>query len=69
MAGDRGLIRLIVLVIIGILLLGYFDISIRAIISSPVAQDNLTYLGKLVWYLWENILEPFVGYLYVIVTE
>ena len=69
MQTNRGLVKLILLIVLGILILGYFDISIRAILNSPTTQDNLTYVGKFVLYLWQTFFQPLAGYLYGIVTK
>ena len=66
----RGLISILgmlVIAVIVILVLSYFNISLRAVVGSPVAQDNINYVGgasKTVWdkylkdpahYLWQDV--------------
>jgi hypothetical protein len=41
---SKGFIDTIVLVIIALIVLGYFNIDIKHILSGPVVKDNLMYL-------------------------
>src|SRR3989304_353060 len=68
-----GFIKLIVLIVVAILVLGYFNIRIRDIAEKPETKDNISYvteisskawhsyLSKPVLYFWNNI---FVGILW-----
>jgi hypothetical protein len=53
---QQGIIKLIVLIIIGILILSYFRVDIRRIVESDIAQKNLNYVWGLVQYVWHNFL-------------
>lgn len=44
----RGFINAIILVIITLIILGYFKIDIKSIISTQAVQNNLTYVWELV---------------------
>ncbi|MFA6585715.1 MAG: hypothetical protein WCS86_00960 [Candidatus Paceibacterota bacterium] len=58
--------------IIGILLLGvvlifvlsYFKISVRSVVESPEAQDNITYVGGGTRNLWNDYLQKPASYLW-----
>ena len=49
-----GLIRTLLIIVVGILLLSYFRVDIRNLIENKLTQENLNYLwglAKTVW-LW-----------------
>jgi hypothetical protein len=56
---QRGLVKLIVIVIIGILILSYFRFDIRRLVEDKLTQENLAYVWgwiKLGWsYVWTFI--------------
>ena len=71
---QRGGISILGILFFGftiILVLSYFNISIRVVVESPTTQDNINYVGgagKSLWddylkqpalYFWNNILIPF----------
>lgn len=54
-----GFIKLILLIVIALVVLGFFGYDIRDILSAPKVQDNLTYVWGLVVKIWNNFLaEP-----------
>jgi len=53
----RGIIKLVILIVIGILVLSYFRVDIRQIAESDLAQKNLGYVWGIVQYFWHNFLE------------
>lgn len=67
--GTRGFIKLIILIVIGLIVLGYFGLNIKDILASPVVKENLAYaweIAKHVWntwlaapaqWIWEHILK------------
>ena len=61
---QRGLIKLVLVIIILILVLSYFGFNLRAIVESPVAQENLGYAWGLVVTVWNNYLERPALYLW-----
>ena len=70
---QSGFIKLILLVIIAILVLGYFNIDLKSLAEKPSTKNNIgyvvslgskawnNYLSKPVLYFWNNI---FVGILW-----
>lgn len=59
MEGNRGLIKAILLIVIGLIVLGFFGYNLRDIIASETVNDNLTYVWGLVTAFWNNFLaEP-----------
>ncbi|MFH1979376.1 MAG: hypothetical protein ABII97_03270 [Patescibacteria group bacterium] len=53
---NRGLVKLIILIIIGTIVLGYFGINIRSVIESDIVQDNLGYLWNGTKTIWQDYL-------------
>jgi hypothetical protein len=46
----RGIINTIVLIVVALIILGYYKIDIRDIIQSPLAESNLNYARNVtVW--------------------
>ncbi len=43
----KGFITAIVIIIVALILLGYFNIDIKAVFSSPLVKDNLQYAWDL----------------------
>lgn len=51
-----GFIKLAVILIIVLIVLGYFGFNIQQIIQSPTVSGNLSYAWDLVVSLWNNVL-------------
>lgn len=43
----RGIISTIVLIIIALIILGYFNIDFKSLVQSPIVKDNLAYAWQL----------------------
>ena len=54
---DRGIIKMIILIVIAILILSYFGYNIRSLVNSPNTQDNFSYVGGVVVDVWNNYLK------------
>lgn len=61
---QKGIIKMIVLIVAAILILSYFGYNLRAIVSSPNTQDNFSYVGGILVDLWNNILKVPVTYIW-----
>jgi hypothetical protein len=57
--GNQGLIGTIVLIIVALIILGYFQISFESIIMSPVVQENL----KFAWHVFVQGLVTIWGWI------
>ena len=51
-----GLIKFIVVVVVLIIILGYFSLDIRGIIEHPQVQKNFAYLFGWVEFVWDEYL-------------
>lgn len=60
---NRGLIRQIVVIVIALIVLGYFGISVRQAVQNPTTQDNISYVSTGVASLWDNYLKMPATYL------
>ncbi len=61
---NRGLVRTIILIVIALLILSYFGFNIRAIVNSPVGQENFSYAQELMLKVWNGFLKTPVTYLW-----
>lgn len=48
---------MIIIIVIALIVLGYFGFNIQNIINSPTVQKNLNYAWSLVTYIWQNFLK------------
>lgn len=63
-AGNKGLIRTIVIIVIAILIVSYFGINLRALVTSSTTQDNISYVTTGAINLWNNYLKTPVTYVW-----
>ena len=63
---ERGIsiIGILFLGFILILVLSYFKISVRSVVESPEAQDNINYVGGGTRNLWNDYLKEPASYLW-----
>ena len=60
----KGLIKTIIVVVIALIVLGYFGFNVRDIINSPTVQANLSSAWDLVSNVWNNYLAAPVMYVW-----
>ncbi len=56
-----GLVKAILLIVVALVILGYFGYNLRDIVNSPAVRDNLAYVWGFVVKFWEwvkNLLPP-----------
>lgn len=59
--GSRGFVKTILLIVVGLIVLGFFGYNLKEIIDSPTVNENLTYVWGLVANTWNTfIAEPAV---------
>jgi hypothetical protein len=61
-----GLIGLLILLIIAIIVLGFFGISLRAVFGQGTVRDNLSYAWGTVQNVWNRYLAAPAAYLWSI---
>jgi len=61
---QTGLMKTVIIVIIAVIILGYFGFDLRTIIESDSVQQNLIYVWNFVVNVWNNYLERPALYLW-----
>lgn len=56
MKESRGFIKMILLIVIALVVLGFFGYNLKDIINSPTVKENLQYVWGLTVKLWNNFL-------------
>jgi len=56
-AGNRGLIKAIIIIVVALLILSYFGISLRNLANSPTNQDNVSYIATTTVSVWDGYLK------------
>jgi hypothetical protein len=56
---SRGFIQLIIILVVGLLILGYYGFDLKNFINSPGVQKTLGYLADFFSYLWHAIIGSF----------
>lgn len=52
----KGFLQIIIIIVIALIILGYFSINVADIMASPVVQNNLSYAWNLAKDLWGTYL-------------
>lgn len=61
MTNQGGFIKLVIIIIVIIAILSYFNINIRSITESDLFKENFSYVWNWIVFAWDNYLErPFV---------
>lgn len=60
----KGLIKTIIIIVIALIVLGFFGFNVRDIITSPSVQDNLNYVWGFVANAWDTYLKGPAEYLF-----
>lgn len=65
-SSQKGIVTVIILVVVALIILGYFGFDLRRIVESPQVQENLTYAWNLIklpfLWLWNFIMELWEGF-------
>lgn len=62
---NRGFMRIILLAIVLIALMGYFNIDLRAVFESPVIQK----ITNIAVVAWVSYIKPLIVYLYTSISS
>jgi len=68
-AGNRGLIKMIIIIVVALLILSYFGINLRQIINAPTTQDNFSYVWNATVNIWNDYLKVPATYLWGIFVD
>jgi hypothetical protein len=64
MKQEKGFLRLIILVVIAILLLSYFNYDLQSIVESPQSQKNFGYATGVTMNVWDKYLSAPASFLW-----
>ena len=64
MKSNRGLIKLLILILIALIVLGYYGISVRSAVQNPTTQDNISYIWTGTVAVWNDYLQTPATYLW-----
>ncbi|HXK39343.1 MAG TPA: hypothetical protein VJ837_00720 [Candidatus Paceibacterota bacterium] len=56
-ATEAGFVKIILLIVVGLVVLGYFGINIADVLASPVVRDNLAYAWDVTLRVWDSYLQ------------
>jgi len=59
---NTGIIKFLIIIIVLILLLSYFNIDVRGIIEAPKTQENFSYVYGWIAFVWSEYLANPVRY-------
>jgi hypothetical protein len=62
--GLISILGMIFMTILAVFVLSYFNISIRGVVESPTAQDNIHYVGGASKSVWDKYLKDPAAYLW-----
>ncbi|MES3031237.1 MAG: hypothetical protein V4697_02385 [Patescibacteria group bacterium] len=61
---EQGFIKLIIMIVVALIVLGYFGFDIKKAIESPVARTNIEYAKDATVYVWNKYLKGPATYLW-----
>ena len=61
---QEGLIKLLILIILAVIVLGFFGISLKAIFQKETVKDNLMFVWDMASYVWSRYLTAPANYLW-----
>jgi hypothetical protein len=64
MKTNQGLIKLLILILIALIVLGYYGVSVRSAVENPTTQDNIGYVTTGAEGVWNNYLKVPATYLW-----
>ncbi len=58
------MIKWIIIIVLGLIFLGYIGFDVRKAVEAPTTQSNLTYVKNIAVYVWNKYLEKPATYLW-----
>jgi len=58
---ERGFIKLIIIIIIGVIILSVFNVNIRSIVNNKLVQENFSFLWDWIGDVWHDYLKRPAG--------
>jgi len=53
---NQGFIKIVLIIVIALIVLGFFGFNVKDIVEAPLVQNNLNYAWGLVVWVWDNYL-------------
>lgn len=63
-AGNRGFLKLVIIIVVALLILSYYGFDLRKTVESPTTQSNFDYLTTWLTHIWESYLKTPAMYLW-----
>lgn len=64
MATNTGIIKFLILIFIGIIVLGFFGISLKSVFMKESVRENITFVWQAIRYAWDNYLAVPAAYIW-----
>jgi hypothetical protein len=64
MKSNRGLIKLLILILIALIVLGYYGFSVRQAVQNPTTQDNISYIWTGTVAVWNDYFKASATFLW-----
>ncbi len=64
MKTNQGFIKWVVIIVIALIILGYYGFDLRKAIESPTNQNNFSYIQSVTYNVWNNYLKGPATYLW-----
>ena len=61
---NRGLVKMVILIVVALLVISYFGLNLRNIVNSPTFQDNWSYLKGIIIFVWNNYLSGIASFIW-----
>ena len=55
---NKGLLKTIIIIVIALIVLGYFGVNIQNVMNMPFVQNNLAWLWNILVWIWNVISAP-----------
>jgi hypothetical protein len=66
---QKGFIKTILIIVVALIILGYFGYNLRDIINSPTVQDNLSFGKEVSIKVWQSFLRVPILFLWNIIIS
>ncbi len=66
---NQGFIKLIIIVIVAVIILGYYGLDVRKVVEGPTVQKNLAYVGHVASDIWNGYLKAAVVFIWEVIRH
>lgn len=54
---NKGFVKTVIIIVIALIVLGYYGFNLRQIVSAPAVSDNLSYAREVSANIWNSYLK------------